>query len=135
MKAFSTLLLGTFLLTSISFAQTDVQADRAWRTTKFATTSAKAITVATDEREVAALELPAEAELSVTTIGSSPPVNYDDDAHTHTITGEHLLVRARLDGRQLLDLRFEHATVEVEKLRTQPASIPTRSLRPSGAEK
>ena len=135
MKALSISLLGTLLLTSVAFAQADVWADQTWKTTKFATSSAKSVTVAMGEREMAALSLPAKAELSVTAIGTSPQTIYDDATHTHTITGKHLLVRARLDGRQLLNLRFENATAEVEKLGTQPTSIPTRSLRPSGAEK
>ena len=117
MKALSTALLGTFLLTSVVFAQADVWADQTWKTTKFATSSDKSVTVTTSEREVAALVLPAEAELSVTAVGSSPQIVYDKAVHTHAITGKHLLVRARLDGRQLLDLRFEDATAKVEKLR------------------
>ena len=84
---------------------------------------------------MAALELPAEAELSVTAVGASPDVRYDRAMRTHTIAGEHLLVRARLDGRQLLDLRFEDATAEVEKLGKRATSVPTGRLRPPGAEK
>ena len=135
MKALSISLLSTFLLTSVAFAQADVGADQTWKTTEFATSSAKFVTVAVGEREMAALSLPAKAELSVTAIGSSPQTIYDDDAHTHTITAEHLLVRARLDGRQLLDLRFENATAEVERLETPTQFVPAQRLRPSGAEK
>ena len=135
MKALSISFLGTFLLASAAFAQADVGADQTWKTTKFATSSAKSVTVAVGEREMAALSLPAKAELSVTAIGFSPQTIYNDATQTHTITAEHLLVRAQLDGRQLLDLRFENATAEVEKLETQPTPIPASSLRPSGAEK